>query len=204
VNVDEPLRQESFPHDTEQTRATASLPAEEIRGTAAEIPEPPAMAQSVEPEVAAAITSAADDARELEFVDSDSSPRTLSSEIGVRVVAGLVAIAAWAVPGLGHVITKRWGRGLIFFACAGGLAVTGYLLRGNVFAEHSSDPFGVLGFLADAGSGVFYFAAKFFEAAGPDVSRAAGDYGTRLIAAAGIVNLLGVFDAYEIAMGRRA
>ncbi|MGA8034903.1 MAG: DUF6677 family protein [Candidatus Acidiferrales bacterium] len=202
--MDEPLRHESFPHEVEHTHATASLPAEETRGTAAEIPEPLVTAESVEPEVAAAITSADDDARELEFADSDSSPRTTSSEIGLRVVAALVAVAAWVVPGLGHVITRRWGRGLVFFACAGGLAVTGYLLRGNVFAQHSSDPFGLLGFLADAGSGVFYFLAKFFEAAGPDVSRAAGDYGTRLIAAAGIVNLLGVFDAYEIAMGRRA
>jgi hypothetical protein len=154
--------------------------------------------------LAAAITSAPDDARELEFEDSDASARTISSEIGIRVVAALVALAAWSVPGLGHVIARRWIRGVVFFLCAGGLAVTGFLLRGNVFAQHSSDPFGTLGFLADAGSGVFYFLSRFFEAAGPDVSKAAGDYGTRLIAAAGVVNILGVFDAYEIAMGRRA
>ena len=61
-----------------------------------------------------------------------------------------------------------------------------------------------MGFLADAASGIFYSFAHFFESAGPDVSRAAGDYGTRFIAAAGIVNLLGVFDAYEIATGRRS
>jgi hypothetical protein len=42
-----------------------------------------------------------------------------------------------------------------------------------------------------------------FERAGPDVSRAAGDYGTRFIAAAGIVNLIAIFDAYEIATGRK-
>jgi hypothetical protein len=51
---------------------------------------------------------------------------------------------------------------------------------------------------------MFYALAKFFERAGPDVSRAAGDYGTRFIAAAGVVNLLGVFDAFEIAAGRRS
>jgi hypothetical protein len=42
-----------------------------------------------------------------------------------------------------------------------------------------------------------------FDAAGADISRAAGDYGTRFIAAAGIVNILGVIDAYGIARGRR-
>jgi hypothetical protein len=73
-----------------------------------------------------------------------------------------------------------------------------------VFPIHSIDSFGTLGFLADAGSGVFYFLSRFFEAAGADVSRASGDYGTRFIAAAGIVNVLAVIDAYEIARERRS
>jgi hypothetical protein len=119
------------------------------------------------------------------------------------VLAPFIAVAAWIVPGLGHFVLRRWGRALIFFLTVGGLAVTGYLLRGNVFSPRTGDPFGILGFFADAGSGVFYFLARFFESAGPNVSRAAGDYGTRFIAAAGIVNLLSVFDAYEIALGRR-
>ena len=45
--------------------------------------------------------------------------------------------------------------------------------------------------------------AHLVEKAGPDVSRAAGDYGTRFVAAAGLVNLLAVLDAYGIAVGRR-
>ena len=84
------------------------------------------------------------------------------------------------------------------------MVITGYLLRGNVFPSHSGDPFGTLGFLADAGTGVFYYLSRMFEAAGPDVSRAAGDYGTRLIAAAGVVNMLEVLDVIEIATGRRS
>jgi len=98
----------------------------------------------------------------------------------------------------------RPGRAILFFFSVGGLAIAGYVLRGNVFPLHSNDPFGTLGFLADAGSGVFYLLSRVFEAAGPDVSRAAGDYGTRFIAAAGVVNILSAFDAYEIASGRRS
>ena len=119
------------------------------------------------------------------------------------VVAPFIAVAAWIVPGLGHLALRRWGRALIFFLAVGGLAIAGYLLRGNVFSPRAGDPFAMLGFFADFGSGIFYFLSRFFESAGPDVSRAAGDYGTRFIAAAGIVNLLSVFDAYEIALGRR-
>ena len=108
------------------------------------------------------------------------------------------------MPGLGHFLLGRWGRALILFLSVGGLAIAGYLLRGNVFPARSEDPVSLAGFLADAGSGVFYLLARFFEPAGADVSRAAGDYGTRFIAAAGIVNLLSVFDAYEIACDRRS
>lgn len=57
--------------------------------------------------------------------------------------------------------------------------------------------------MADAASGVFYYVAHIFETAGPDVSRAAGDYGTRFIAAAGVVNALAVIDVLGIAFGRR-
>jgi hypothetical protein len=115
----------------------------------------------------------------------------------------LVALAGFAVPGLGHVWLHRWGRGLVFLVAVGGLALTGYFMRGELFTAASDDPFGRLGFFADACSGVFYLLSRFLEAAGPNLSRAAGDYGTRFLASAGIVNLIGVLDAYGIACGRR-
>ena len=115
-----------------------------------------------------------------------------------------VALLGWLIPGLGHASLGRWGRALAFFVAVSGLATTGYLSRGEVFPPHSGDPFGTLGFLADLSSGVFYLFSHFFEPAGPDVSMSVGDYGTRFIAAAGIVNLLSVLDAFEIAAGRRS
>ncbi|HKD63115.1 MAG TPA: DUF6677 family protein [Candidatus Acidoferrales bacterium] len=115
-----------------------------------------------------------------------------------------IAVASWLVPGLGHLLLRRTGRAIVFFIAVGGLAIAGSRMRGNVFPPRSADPFGTLGFWADAASGIFYLLARAFERAGPDVSRAAGDYGTRFIAAAGIVNLIAAFDAYEIAAGRRS
>jgi predicted membrane channel-forming protein YqfA (hemolysin III family) len=120
-----------------------------------------------------------------------------------RYIAPFVALAAWIVPGMGHLLLGRWGRALTFFLVVSGLAVFGFLAKGQVFPPHSDDPFGTLGFLADACSGVFFVLAHFFEKTGPDVSRAAGDYGTRFVAAAGIVNLLSVLDAYRIAAGSK-
>jgi hypothetical protein len=118
-------------------------------------------------------------------------------------IAPAVLIAAWGVPGLGHALQRRWGRALGFFLAVAGLALTGYWLRGEVFGPRAHESFGTLGFVADAASGVFYFLAHSIEHSGPDISRATGNYGTRFIAAAGLVNLIAVIDAVETAIGRR-
>jgi hypothetical protein len=138
--------------------------------------------------------------------DNAELPLVIAPQRGTKhsLIAAIVAIAGWIVPGLGHLLLGRWGRALILLLSVGGLAITGYLLRGNVFPPRYEDPVGLAGFLADAASGMFYFFARFFDPAGANVSHAAGDYGTRFIAAAGIVNLLSVFDAYEIACARRS
>lgn len=127
-----------------------------------------------------------------------------SPPIPVRgAMAPLVGLAGWAVPGLGHVLLRRWTRAIAFFVAVAGLELLGYGMRGDVFPPHSIDPFGTLGFLADAGSGSFYLLSRVFESAGPDISHAMGDYGTRVIASAGIVNFLAAIDAYETAWRRR-
>lgn len=118
-------------------------------------------------------------------------------------IAPAILVAAWALPGLGHLLLRRWTRALGFFVAVGGLAIAGYLMRGEVFGPHTHESFGTLGFIADAASGAFYFLAHFIETAGPDISRATGNYGTRFLAAAGLVNLIGAIDAVEMALGRR-
>ncbi len=123
---------------------------------------------------------------------------------GNPALAVVVVLAAWLVPGLGHLLLRRWGRALVYFLAVGTLAVTGLALRGNIFSGSSGDFFDKLGFLADVGAGVFYFVSNFVHNGGPDVSRAAGDYGTRFFATAGVLNLLCVLEAHEIARGRKA
>lgn len=116
--------------------------------------------------------------------------------------APVILVAAWIVPGLGHALLRRWMRAAGFFIGVGGLAVAGYLMGGEVFGPHSHESFGTLGFLSDAAAGVFYFLAHFIETTGPDISRAIGNYGTRFVAAAGLVNLIAVIDTLELLLGR--
>jgi len=113
-------------------------------------------------------------------------------------------LGGWLLPGLGHALLKMWGRAVVTFVLVGVLVLAGVSLRGNVFASAGPDAFSTLGYLADLGAGSFYFAARSFETLGPDVSKAAGDYGTRFLAAAGILNLLCALHACEVARGRKA
>jgi hypothetical protein len=122
---------------------------------------------------------------------------------GSPAKAVVVGLAGWLVPGLGHALTGRWKRGVVYFCAVAAMVVTGYLQRGFVFSPHFSDAFGLLGFIADLGTGAFYFVWKLFETAGPDIARAAGDYGTRFIATAGVVNMLCALDAFAIALGEK-
>ena len=115
----------------------------------------------------------------------------------------LVAVAAWAVPGLGHLILRRWRRAIVFFLGVSTFALLGLSLRGYVFSPQANDAFELLGFLSNIGAGGYYYLAKFVVNAPSDISRAAGDYGTRFFAAAGVLNLLCVLDAVNIAGGRK-
>lgn len=140
---------------------------------------------------------------------ADANPKTSkgaeTSSVSAKggFYAGAVAAAAWIVPGLGHLVLRKWGRALVFFASVAALAATGVLLRGRIFTSGNGDLFDLLGFLADLGAGAFYVVARTVENGGADVSVAAGDYGTRFFATAGVLNLLCVLDAYQIATGRK-
>jgi hypothetical protein len=119
-------------------------------------------------------------------------------------VALAIGIAGWVLPGLGHALQKMWGRALIVFLAVGALVAMGAGMRGNVFTSSGDDAFDRLGYIADLGAGGFYFVAQELEPEGPDVSHADGDYGTRLLATAGVLNLLAALHAYEAARGRKA
>jgi hypothetical protein len=115
-----------------------------------------------------------------------------------------VAIAGWLVPGLGHVLLRMWGRALACFLSVGTLVFVGAGMRGNLFSWEGADPFSRLGFVADVGAGVFYWVARSMEGGVSDVSHSYGDYGTRFLATAGVLNLLVALHAYEAARGRKA
>jgi len=115
-----------------------------------------------------------------------------------------IAIAGWILPGFGHALLRMWGRAVTVFLAVGFLVYLGAGMRGNLFAPGGEDAFARLGYAADLGTGSFYFIAHSLETSGADVSHADGDYGTRFLATAGVLNLLAALHAYEAARRRKA
>jgi len=115
-----------------------------------------------------------------------------------------VAVAGWLLPGLGHALLRMWGRAAAVFVTVALLVIAGASMRGNLFTSNGNDAFDTLGYVADLGTGSFYFLARALEHGGADVSHAGGDYGTRFLATAGILNLLAALHAYEAARRRKA
>jgi hypothetical protein len=97
-----------------------------------------------------------------------------------------------------------WGRAATILLTVAFLVYLGAGMRGNLFAPGGDDAFARLGFAADVGAGVFYFAGRALETSGADVSHADGDYGTRFLATAGVLNFLAALHAYEAARRRKA
>jgi hypothetical protein len=135
---------------------------------------------------------------------TQSAPSINTAPVPGESRAVTFGIAGWLLPGLGHALQKMWGRALVVFFAVGLLVFAGAAMKGNVFTRQGSDAFDTLGFIADMGTGSFYLLARAIETSGADVSHADGDYGTRLLATAGVLNLLAALHAYEAARGHKA
>lgn len=140
----------------------------------------------------------------IETTIEETSPSQPAPELQNENRAWAIGIAGWLVPGLGHALQRMWGRAGVVFLAVGLLVVTGARMKGNVFTSKGSDAFDTLGYVADLGTGGFYLVARALEHNGSDVSHADGDYGTRFLAAAGVLNLLAALHAFEAARGRKA
>ena len=133
------------------------------------------------------------------MADETAAPAAPPQDSRVETMAYVIGVAGWIVPGLGHALMKMWGRAVMCFLTVGLLVILGAGMRGNLFSSGGNDAFDSLGYLADLGTGTFYLVARSLEANGADVSHAGGDYGTRFLATAGVLNLLAALHAYEAA-----
>jgi hypothetical protein len=115
----------------------------------------------------------------------------------------LLCVAAWAVPGAGHLWLGRRGKGWIFLAALSLMFVTGLVASGRLFPFLLSDPLVCLEAMAEAGIGIIYFIAGAFGVGAGDVRAVTYEYGNAFLIVAGLLNMLVVIDAYDVALGRK-
>lgn len=114
-----------------------------------------------------------------------------------------LCIAAWLIPGLGHWLLKRKWRALILFLAIAGMFVLGVLMQGHFFALASASYLERLGYLGELCAGLPMPVVKFFSYGGGNPFFISNDYGTAYLVTAGMLNLLTIMDAYDIAMERK-
>jgi len=114
---------------------------------------------------------------------------------------------AWLIPGGGHLLLKRPGRGGLLAASVAAMFLLGLMMRGALFQPQTGDLLTTViycgGFLGNLLSGILYLFTVWFGYAQPDVAGHVHDYGSKFLVGAGLLNLLAMVDAFEIATGKK-
>ena len=115
----------------------------------------------------------------------------------------LLCLAAWAIPGVGHLWLGRRSKGVIFLMALPLMFAIGLAIHGRLFPFDLSEPLVCLAAFANLGIGLPYFAAAAFGYGTGEVRAVTYEYGNAFLIVAGLLNLLVVIDAYDVALGRK-
>ena len=126
---------------------------------------------------------------------ADATPLTL--------MAVLAPAMGWLIPGAGHLIQKRYIRGLLLFISIVTLFLLGLAMQGRIYKANGGDILDILGFVGDIGAGALYVVTVAMDWGQGAIAFATADYGTKFMIVAGLLNFIAVADAYHIAIGKK-
>ena len=112
-------------------------------------------------------------------------------------------VVGWLIPGAGHLIQKKFIRGMLLMAAIFTMFFVGLGMQGKVYAFNTGDLLDILGFFGDIGAGGLYFLTRMNDWGQGAILRATADYGTKYIIVAGLLNVISAIDAYHIAIGKK-
>lgn len=132
-----------------------------------------------------------------------------TSKVETPPYAWLVGLAAWAVPGLGHLLLRRWARALLLGGSGWAMFFTGLWLGGHLFILSGTDQ-GPAAFLqllpmtANVGSGFLYIFCWLTNTGFAEHAQLITfEYGNTFLLVAGLLNYLATLDAFDLAAGRK-
>lgn len=115
----------------------------------------------------------------------------------------LTCAIAWLIPGSGHLLLGRREKGLIFLTALPAMFAFGLWLEGRLFPFEPSQPLVALAAMADWGNGLPYLIAKLFHLGAGRAVALTYEYGNAFLIVAGLLNMLVVLDAFDVAQGRK-
>jgi hypothetical protein len=121
----------------------------------------------------------------------------------LTVMSVLAPAIGWLVPGAGHMIQKRWIRGLLLFVSIVTLFLLGLAMQGRIYRANGGDILDMLGFIGDVGAGGVYILTLANDWGQGAIAFATADFGTKFMIVAGLLNFIAVADAYHIAIGKK-
>lgn len=120
---------------------------------------------------------------------------------GNRAVAVLLA---WIFPGLGHAYLGRRRTALLYALIVTVTFLLGLSFEGRLYTIERSQPLTILATFAVSGAGLLNMAARFLSSnPGGTILSPTYEYGCAYLLTAGLMNLLLMLDAWDIASGRK-
>lgn len=122
----------------------------------------------------------------------------------MKLKAFLMMALGWIMPGLGHLLQRKYFRGAVFFVSIFAMTGLGLFMGGKVYPFQTENPLTVLAFFADVGNGLFYALSRILGIGPGTLERTTFEFGTAYIAGAGLLNYLVALDAHDIAAGKKS
>jgi hypothetical protein len=111
---------------------------------------------------------------------------------------------AWLFPGLGHFYLGRRRTAVAFAVIVTATFLTGLSFQGRLYTVEGGQPLTILATFAVYGAGLLNIAARALsENPGGTILAPTYEYGCAYLLTAGLMNLLLVLDAWDIATGRK-
>jgi hypothetical protein len=114
----------------------------------------------------------------------------------------LPLIAGWLVPGLGHFLLRKWIRGALLAISVIGMFSLGLAMKGKIYTG-AQDILDMLGMAGDLGNGLLFLAGRTLGWGAEHIQVTTGDYGTKFIVVAGLLNVIAAVDAHNLRTGRK-
>ena len=115
----------------------------------------------------------------------------------------LPLIVGWLVPGAGHFLVRKPGRGALLALSILTMFVLGIAMQGKVYSS-THDILDLLCFVGDLGSGLLYIVSRVLGLGADSVQITTADYGRCFIVIAGLLNVIAAVDAHNLRTGRKA